>query len=342
MTKRPFGQTGLHVSEPCLGTMSFGWRTRLPKALALLDRYHELGGNFVEAAGICSDLVAQPDWIGLPESSIGEWLKSRRIPRDEIVVATRMVWSPSLQLPAGNVAVCCENSLRRLGTDYLDLLVCDWVQPNRGLDDMMAALTKLVDQGKVRHLGVSGFNSWRASELARATSSRDLVGVAAVQDSYSLMERRCEPDLLNFSGSPQLGFLARSPLAGGFLAAPHSDRPLPQELLRQRNLRRRYNTARGEAVRSAVETIASDVGTTMAQVALAWVLANPAVSAAVIAPLSLNQLNDSVEASTLDLAWSQLRRLDLLSSGEPPGFPAAESLPEPFETKPEAAIPLLS
>lgn len=322
--------------------MNFGWRTRLPAALALLDRYHELGGNFVEAAGLCTDLVAQPDWIGLPESSIGEWFESRRIPRDQMVVATRMVWSPSLQLPAGNVAVCCENSLRRLGTDYIDLLVCDWVYPNRGLEDMLAALTKLVDQGKVRHIGVSGFNAWRASEMARATASRDLVAVSAIQDNYSLMERRCEPDLLNFSSSPHLGFLARSPLAGGFLTAPHSGRAASQELLRQRNLRLRYGNARGEAVRSAVDAIASDVGATMAQVALAWTLTNPAVSAAVIAPLTLNQLNDSVEASTLDLAWSQLRRLDLLSSGDAAGFPAADVLPESYELKPEAALPLSS
>ena len=316
MNRRPLGQTGLHVSELCLGTMSFGWRTRPATAITLLDAFHGAGGNLIEATQICPDVLTQPDWIGLPEACVGEWLNSRAVRRSELIIATRLIWSSTPALPAENLARCLEASLRRLQTDYLDLLVCDWTPSSDRLDDVLHQLTQLVEQGKVRQLAVPSFARWEMSESVRQTSSRSLEPIMTVQADYSLLDRRSEISLLAHPHRRQLGFLARSPLAGGYLTMA-KDRPATHDLQRQRTLNLRYDHRKGRAIRAAVEAVAQELGATMAQVALAWVLSNPAVSAAVIAPLSANQLQDSIEATNLDLAWNQLRRLDLLSSSDP-------------------------
>lgn len=330
MKRRPLGHTGLHVSELCLGTMSFGWRTRHSTALTLLDEFVEAGGTFLEAAQICPDVLTPPDWAGLPESSIGDWLRSRQHPRESLILATRLVWNPDRHLPSDSLANCCEASLRRLKTDYLDLLVCDWTPTTPQLEDMLHGLTRLVEQGKVRHLAVSSFGAWQTGENLRQNSLRQLAGIGTIQADYSLLDRQSEPQLLG-PNAGRLGFIARSPLAGGFLALPNHACQSLQDPRRRRNLHLRYGHSTGQAVCSAVESVAKDLGATMAQVSYSWVLSNPAVSALLIAPLSVNQLHDAIEATDLSLSWPQLRRLDLVSSTYLSPEDIAPALPEPSD-----------
>ncbi len=316
MKQHPLGRTGLQVSELCLGTMSFGWRTRPSIAMDLLDRFHAAGGNFIEAAGMCPSLPAQPDWVTFPESCMGDWLKQRRIPRDSMVLATRLVWTSGFGITKAAITAGCEASLRRLGTDYLDLLVCD-AGPVQEIPELLGWINELVQGGKVRHLALSGLAGQQFGATLSASRGANSVRLEAVQANYSLTERAHETELMAHCHRSGLGFLARSPLAGGFLAGPGGPRPL-HETQRVRNLREWYGNPRDRAIRDAVAAAAQNLGVTMAQVSLSWVLSNPAVTAAVIAPLSTHQLDDALGACHVDLPWPQLRRLDLVSSSPGP------------------------
>lgn len=316
MKQHPLGRTGLQVSELCLGTMSFGWRTRPSTAMDLLDRFHAAGGNFIEAAGMCPNLPAQPDWVTFPESCMGDWLKQRSVPRSSMVLATRVVWTPGFEVTKAAITACCEASLRRLGTDYLDLLVCD-TGPNQELSELLDWAHEMVRAGKVRHLVLSGAAAQEFGTTLSAPRAADSVRVEAVQANYSLTERGHETELMTHCHRSGLGFLARSSLAGGFLAGPGRPRPL-HDTQRARNLREWYGNPRDRAIRDAVAAAAQNLGVSMAQVSLSWVLSNPAVTAAVIAPLSTYQLNDVLGACNVDLPWPQLRRLDLVSSSPGP------------------------
>ena len=158
----------MHVSELCLGTHSFGWKTSPETSYALLDAYREAGGNFIQASAVCPDFPMSSDWSGLPETHVGQWMNDRAVRRSDLVIATRL----TLCRPVSDVRsvsrlirAACEGSLRRFGVAHLDLLFLEWSDGLLPIDEIFAAVGMLVREGMLRYGAVSGFPSWRVADV---------------------------------------------------------------------------------------------------------------------------------------------------------------------------------
>lgn len=315
MNHRKLGRTSLSVSELCLGTMQFGWRTDEATSFALLDAYREAGGNFVQAATATSDPAAASS---PSETHLGRWLRTRAIPRQEWVIATRLALTGPLPGGATGLATAlrqgCEDALRRLGISYLDFLICDWNEHLVPLDDTLTALDHLVRAGYVRYTGAAGFPLWRVMESFERSSRRNLGRFEALQTDYSLLERRAvEPDALDLSREYRLGLLARAPLAGGLLAGLQVHTP-GADTARQRWLAARYGDARSQTITQQLGQLARERGVSPAQMALAWVLAHTSVTAAVVGVTRLDHLRDLLEATRYGLSLADYQTLTALSA----------------------------
>ncbi|PTY04208.1 aldo/keto reductase [Opitutaceae bacterium EW11] len=330
MHHRTLGRTGLSVSELCLGTLNFGWSVDRVTSEQLLDRFVAEGGNFIQSAGLAPASPLQAGWTRFSESYVGDWLSESGLPRSKIVLSTRL----SLAQPVvdGTSAVetlglACDDSLRRLRTDYIDLLICHWHPAFSPLEALLEELTKRVQSGKIRYFGFAGFPFWRVMESIDRSTRKAFCRLEAFQADYSLLERDpVEREGLDLCRDYRIAFLARSPLAGGFLAA----RVVPQETARNerdRWLAQRYGNRRGLSVYSEVESIAAGRQASPAGVALAWVLRKPTVTSAVIGARSVMQLRQALEASGMALSHREILRLD--------GLSARSSTPKPYLSRGE-------
>lgn len=334
MKQRILGRTGLSVSEICLGTLNFGWATDRETSERLLDHFADNGGNFIQAAGLAPLAPARTNWTSFSEAYVGEWLRQTSIPRSQLVISSRISLnqpSPSGSDPLAALSRAVDESLRRLQTGYIDLLLCQWHPAFSPLDAVLGELTQLVQSGKVRYFGFSDFPLWRVMESIERSTRKPLCRVEAFQADYSLLERNpIERDAFDLCREYRLSFLARSPLAGGFLAArTNPGDPAPSE--RSRWLRQRYGNRRGYSVYSEVEAVAYEHQASSASVALAWVLKNPVVTSAIIGARTVSHLRDALHATRIDLSYGERHRLDAVSAASakehrvvgPPARPAA-------------------
>src|SRR5688572_8980925 len=223
MNKRKLGRTNLHVSELCLNTTKFGWSNDEASSFDLLDAYYTCGGSFLQSLGFCPSSAAAQSVNSDSEDIVGRWHDSRGINRDGLVLATRI----SLFRPAygGSVAFAnliresCEHSLRRLRTTHIDLLVCDWDEHLLPIDDVLESVDILIRAGRVRHAVAAGFPPWRVFDSLPPSALGVHWRFEELQGEFSLRRRaRFESEALAMCREHRLGFLARSPLAGGFLA----------------------------------------------------------------------------------------------------------------------------
>lgn len=270
MNQRKFGRTDLQVSELCLGAKQFGRLTNESTTFAILDAYHAAGGNFIQTTSIGA--------LGPAEELLGAWMRERRVPRETLVlgVRVRLMREPGQSAPAfaARVRAEIEAILRRLGTSYLDLLLCEWGEVWTPPDDVLRALEELRRAGRLRHVGASGFPAWRLMECLCHSLRRDWLRFEAAQAPYSLHARApFEPELRDLVREHRLAFVAQSPLAGGVLLEPLS-------------------------------AVAREHEATPAQVALAWTLRRPEVTATLIGCTRVEHVHDAVRAS---------RRRDLLA-----------------------------
>jgi len=309
MRHHELGATGARVSELCLSTLNFGWTIRPEEAWSFLDRFHASGGNFLLAAGLCPGL-AHPLWTEEPEVGVGRWWRARKLRRDDLVLATKLVLSPSALAARGEIEGCLDASLRRLQTDHADVVVLDLPENTAAVSECVEVMDRLVRKGKVRHVAAGGVAAWHFSALA--TRAAGIAEWKVLSADYSLLDRSAERLLAGLM-PPLPGFVAQSPLAGGSLAVREGRRPGSGQR-RWHDLRAGREGPETREVRVALTAVAAECESTLAQVAIAWVLSNPAVSSVVLSALSLNQLTDAIGACSLDLSWSQLRRLDLASS----------------------------
>lgn len=300
------GRTGLLVSELCLSTLNFGWRIRPEEAPRLLDRFHEDGGNFLLAAGLCPGAASRHSWTEAPERCVGRWWRTRGLARENLVLATKLIVPSSARVDSAEIEACLLASLERLETDRVDLLVFDFPADSPAVAGKIEAVARFVDKGLVGHIAVGGLSSRHPSE---GMPERRW---SALSCDYSLLERGAER-LFEGRSRPLPGFVAQSPLAGGFLALREGGGS-SHETRHRRHLFATRGGTRAEEIRATLATVAEECEATLAQVAISWVLSNPAVSSVVVSALSPDQLIDSIGACTLDLSWSQLRRLDLASS----------------------------
>lgn len=316
MQYRNLGHTGLKVSALCLGTMQWGWTADEATSFAIMDAFVAAGGNFLDTADIYSNWVAG-NTGGDSEEIIGRWVKTRG-KRHELVLATKArgrMWSgPNGEgLSRSHLIKACEDSLRRLQTDYIDLYQTHWFDAETPIAETMAALDTLVQQGKVRYVGCSNHPAWRLVAALWASDKHNLARYATLQPHYNLAYRKeFEQDLKEVVTHYGLGVMPYSPLANGFLTGKYRQGETPTSA-RAGNIQKRYFTAAGWRVIDAVRQVASESASTPAAVALAWLLAQPFMTAPIIGANSVEQLQGSLAALEVQLAPTQLAALNRAS-----------------------------
>ena len=316
-----FGTTGLKVSRLCLGTMTFGLQCDEAKSFSILDTAAEGGINFLDTAD-AYPLGGSLDTVGRTEDILGKWLRGKR---NRFIVATkcfgRMGAEPWDQ---GNsrkhILDAIDASLARLGTDYIDLYQLHQYDPDTPIDESLDALDSIVRSGKVRYIGCSNFLAWR---LARALGRSEALGVpkfASVQPRYNLLFRQPERELLPLCAEEGLAVIPYNPLAGGLLTAKHDRTRPPAAGTRftlgksARMYTERYWKDREFDTVAALSGIAREAGVELATLAVAWVLANPAITAPIIGASRPEQLQASLAAADYSLQPALKEKLDQLSA----------------------------
>lgn len=331
MNLRSLGCTSLKVSELCLGTMNFGWQTDESTSLSLLDAFHAAGGNFIQSLGVDAGPAASPISPSFSETVVGAWWRSRGIPRRELVLATRISVggkdAEGTSSLGARVRHLCETSLRRLRTDYLDILVCEWSGAGHLPETLRRGLDWLVREGWVRYVAFSNLPSWRVAVGVRDGFEKIHCRISAVQADYSLLSRTpFESDLAELCAEQRIGFFARSPLAGGLLTRK-SDGGSSLSPARRAWLGERHGWDAIERATQALGELALDSGYTESQIALAWVLHHPGVTSLVMGVSSTGHLRDAVKASRIRLGADELRLLHHASRLQQIALPYRSSSP---------------
>jgi len=320
---RCLGRTGLLVSELCLGTVAFGWEGSEETSRAIIDRFLEAGGNFIDTADCYGE---NP---GASEETIGRALKGRR---QKIVLATKGFFRTG---PAANdvglsrvhIMQAVEASLKRLQTDYIDLYYAHCWDNRTPLEETLSVLDNLVRSGKVCYLGASNFAAW---QLMKALGVSDRYGwqrFACLQPLYSLVARDIERELLPLCSEEGLGVIAWSPLGGGLLSGKYSREKTPpsdSRLGRASDFAevnwRRLATERNFRILDTVRRVAEARGKSCAQVSLAWVGQQPHITVPIIGARTIEQLEDNLSSVGLGLTPEEIKTLDDVSQIED-GYP---------------------
>jgi aryl-alcohol dehydrogenase-like predicted oxidoreductase len=318
MQYRKFGRTGLTVSRLCLGTMTFGLQTEEDASRRILDTAADAGVNFIDTADVYP-LGSEHSDAGRTEEIVGRWLKGKR---DRFILATKAVgkMGPSAWDQGASrkhLLDAIDASLKRLGTDYVDLYQLHTDDADTPLDETLEALDVIVRSGKARYIGVSNFLAYR---LARALGRADVLRAArfvSVQPRYNLLFRQIERELLPLAAEEQLAVMPYNPLAGGLLtgkhkldAAPPSGRFTETVGKAGAMYQERYWHQREFETIERLKAIVEPTGESLTRMSLAWVLANPLVTSAIIGASRAEQLNDTLAASELVLDADIKQQLD--------------------------------
>ena len=318
MEYRKLGRTGVSVSPLCLGTMMFGRWGNPDRAdsVRIIHRALDAGINFVDTADVYSE--------GESERIVGEALKGRR---DDVVLATKFFMPMGGEPNHGGgsrkwIMQEVEESLRRLGTDYIDLYQVHRPSPDTDVDETLGALSDLVHQGKIRYLGSSSYAASQIVEAQWTARDRNLQRFVTEQPPYSILVRGIEEDILPTIARHGMGSLTYSPLSGGWLSgrwrkgedmSPTS--PARRRLADRFDLSLEANQRKLDVVEKLVE-LADDAGLTLIELAIAFVIRHPAVTAAIIGPRTMEQLESQLPAADVALSDDVLDRIDALV---PPG-----------------------
>lgn len=314
------GRSGVKVSRLCLGTMNFGPETTEADSFAIMDRALELGLNFFDTANVYGWKIGE----GWTEQILGRWFAQGGGRREKVVLATKVYgrmgdWPNASRLSALHVKRACEASLRRLQTDCIDLYQMHHVDRETPWDEIWQAMEQLVREGKILYVGTSNFAGWQLAQGQELARSRHFLGIVSEQSLYNLTERTIELEVIPACMAYGIGLIPWSPLARGLLAGAltpatvgrRADQDLQQEVQKHR------------AKLEAFERLCHDLGERQADVALAWLLHQPAVTSPIIGPRTLEQLDGTMRVMNLTLGAETLKRLDDLFPG--PGGPAPEA-----------------
>jgi aryl-alcohol dehydrogenase-like predicted oxidoreductase len=310
------GHTGLLVSQLCLGTMTFGLQCDETTSVAILDRAAEGGLTFIDTADVYPLGGGLPT-VGRTEEILGNWLQGKR---DRFVVATKCFGRTG---PAaweqGNsrkhILTAVEDSLRRLGTDYIDLYQLHGPDPGTPIDETLGALDDLVRSGKVRYVGCSNFQSYQVARALGRSEARSVVRFDSVQPRYNLLFRQIERELLPLCAEEGLGVIPYNPIAGGLLSGKHDPAAPPPEGTRftlgnaSGNYQDRYWHDREFATVEELRKIAERESVALVTLSIAWMLANPIVTAPIIGASSPGQLEASLAA--VDYVMSSALKAEL-------------------------------
>lgn len=321
VTETRLGRTGVRVGRLCLGTMIFGSQVAEDSAVAILDHAAELGFDFLDVADVYPVPNTPGTW-GQSEEIVGRWLRSRR---DRFLLATKFYGKVgSARNDRGgsrhHVLMACEGSLRRLQTDRIDVYYMHRPDVQTPLEETLEALDRLVQDGKVVYVGLSNHSAWHLGLATAICAERRLARVAVVQPRYSLLDRRIERDLLPFCVAEGIAVAPYNPLGAGLLTGKYrEDVPPPPDTRFGRGAhgemyQRRYWSDASFQIVEAVREVAREESMSMAQVALAWMLARPEITTPIIGASKPEQLDDLVEVLGRQLSAESIARLDEVSN----------------------------
>ncbi|MCA9933625.1 MAG: aldo/keto reductase [Ardenticatenaceae bacterium] len=319
MEYRRLGRTGLKVSTICLGTMQFGWTTDEATAHTIMDKAVELGCNFFDTADIYSNWV-EGNPGGVSEQVIGSWLAQGHVRREDMIIATKvrgkMGGGPNDEgLSRQHILNAVEASLERLQTDYIDLYQVHWPDDETPLGETLTVLDDLVRAGVVRYIGCSNYPAWLLTKSLWVSDVRKLVRFDSLQPHYNLVHRaEFERELQAVCLDQGIGVIPYSPLAAGFLTGKYRrDTPMPDSA-RVNSVRHHYMNEQGFTAVDQLETIGQAHNATVAQTAIAWLLANTAVTSAIIGANSLAQLSDTMRGADIKLTVEEKAALDAVTA----------------------------
>ncbi|HZN18045.1 MAG TPA: aldo/keto reductase, partial [Micromonosporaceae bacterium] len=306
------GRTGLSVSRLCLGTMNFGPQTDEPDSYAVMDRALDHGINFFDTANVYGWKLGE----GVTEQIIGRWFAQGGGRRDKVVLATKVYgkmsnWPNDQGLSARNIVRACDASLKRLQTDWIDLYQMHHISRATPFDEIWQAMEQLVAQGKVLYVGSSNFAGWHLAGAQESAARRNFLGLVSEQCIYNLMVRHVELEVIPAAQHYGLGIIPWSPLHGGLLSG--AIRKLSEgDAARAKEGRSAEGLAEHRTTIEAYEKLCADLGHDPADVALAWLLSRPGVTAPIIGPRTVGQLDASLRALEVELSEDTLAKLDSL------------------------------
>ena len=306
------GRTGLSVSKLCLGTMNFGPLTSEADSFAIMDQALELGINFFDTANV----YGWKEGEGITEQILGRWFAQGGGRREKVVLATKVFgkMGPGVNqrgLSALHIRQACEDSLRRLQTDHIDLYQMHHVEPSTPWEEIWQAMEGLVQQGKAIYVGSSNFGGWHIARAQETAHARRFMGLVSEQSLYNLRARTIELEVIPSCRHYGLGVIPWSPLGGGLLGG----------VLQKIAEGRRASDGVQKSVEKyrpqleAYEALCAEIGEKPADVALAWLLKNPVVTAPIIGPRTQEQLAGSLRALEIDVNDALLKRLDEIWPG---------------------------
>ncbi|RMG23673.1 MAG: aldo/keto reductase [Methanobacteriota archaeon] len=315
------GNTGIKVSKIILGTMQFGWRIDEEESFKVMDKAIEMGINCFDTADIYTSW-SENSYAGKTEEIIGRWMKDRGT-RDDLILATKLRGAMSDDindrgLSRRHVHQAVSGSLKRLQTDWIDLYQIHSFDDETPIEETMHALNLLVEDGKVNYLGASNIFPWQMVESFWVSDRNGYVRFETLQPVYNLARRLLvEHQFVKVIEKYKIGVIPYSPLAGGFLTGKYrKDGEIP-ETPRSRGVQARYFSEKRWAILEKVEEIAKTHDATIAQVALAWVLSRPFITAPIIGANSVEQLEENLGALDVKLSDDELKQLDEVSNWIP-------------------------
>jgi aryl-alcohol dehydrogenase-like predicted oxidoreductase len=318
MEYRRLGKSGLKVSTICLGTMQFGWSATETDSFAILDHALELGCNFIDTADVYSSWAAGNKG-GESEEIIGRWLTGKDIRRHGLIVATKvrgkMGPGPNDEgLSRGHIMQSVEASLRRLQTDYIDLYQVHWPDEETPLEETVRALDDLIRSGKVRYIGCSNYPAWLLTRSLWISDVNGLARFETLQPHYSYVHRaEFERELRPLCIDQRLGVIPYSPLGGGFLTGKYRRDGKQPDSVRVDSVKKQYFNDQGFMALEALEKVGQEHGATIAQTAVAWMLADEVISSVIIGANTLGQLTDTMMGADVHLSPEEKVGLDKIT-----------------------------
>jgi aryl-alcohol dehydrogenase-like predicted oxidoreductase len=328
--QRRLGRSGLVVSEICMGTMTFGSMADERTSHAILDRAFDAGVDFYDVAEVYP-VPPDPKWAGASEEIVGHWLATKR--RDAVLIATKVagpgggwfqapVRANKTSLDRHHIERAVEGSLRRLGTDYLDLYQTHWPEPDLPIEETLEGLARVVEAGKVRVIGCSNQTTYGLVKSLWAADVRGLPRYETIQNNFSLLNRRFEDAHAEVCRREQVSLLPYSPIAGGVLSGKYQDGARPkgarfsfyaEHSPRTQAMTRRFVNEKTLASTARFASIAREAGLAPVTLAVAWTLAHDFVGSTIVGATRAEQLDDALAAADVQLTAEVLAACDAVS-----------------------------